>query len=602
MQTINDVHQQFASFFSSRSLRPFAYLVSKKLAEGHICIDLREVDRELEENPFYAAETPRIEALASEPFVGDSDNTNCPFVLHNNKLYLQRYFQYESRILERLRLFAEMDVGQRQERKAALQQHTVLVQTLFPESALPGSGQGSMEPDWQLVAAVSGVINNFTIISGGPGTGKTTTVSRILAILFSISPGLNVALAASTGKAAMRMAESLQAASIHMPEAVREKFTRLVPETIHRLLGTLRNTHYFRHNRENPLKYDVVIVDESSMIDVSLFAKLLDAVGPATRLIMLGDKDQLASVEAGSMFGDLCASENAFSMLPEVAGLIHQLTDDASRQMPAASISSTGGSLLSGHIVELKHSHRFSAAEGIGRFSKAIIDGDQSLLQQFYLREDSRVIIDERYREAVFLAFVKGYKEYIRAVDIRTALGKLNALRVLCAVRDGEHGLHAINRRIEKYLYQQRLINPGNEFYEHRPIIVTRNYYELNLFNGDIGLLRYDENHVLKAFFDDGAGGVKAVLPGFLAEAETVYAMTIHKSQGSEYDQVLVILPDLADMPLLTAELLYTAVTRAKSKIVLQASAEVVHATVNRRVKRSSGIEARLANTSITLA
>jgi exodeoxyribonuclease V alpha subunit len=256
-------------------------------------------------------------------------------------------------------------------------------------------------------------------------------------------------------------------------------------------------------------------------------------------------------------------------------------------------VTTGAGNSLSQHIVELKRSHRFSSDEGIGNFSRAIINGDLQQVQVFLKNEDEQVNIDTGYDNKVFEEFIKNYVAYIKEPDIKSALKKLHNLRVLCAVREGEQGLYAINRRIEKYLSQKKLVKPATEFYEHRPIIVTKNYYDLNLYNGDVGIIRYDEHNTLKAWFEDSSGELIPVLPGFIAESETVYAMTIHKSQGSEYGSVLVILPD-ADMPLLTAELLYTAVTRAKSKAIVQVTEEVLLETSKRRVKRASGIMERL--------
>jgi exodeoxyribonuclease V alpha subunit len=419
-------------------------------------------------------------------------------------------------------------------------------------------------------------------------------VAKILAILFTINPSLKVALAAPTGKAAVRMAESLKKASSGLPASISKKFEEIVPGTLHRLLRYVPNSPYFKHNAENPVNFDVVIIDESSMIDVALFSKLLQATGNNTRLILLGDKDQLASVEAGSLFGDLCNAQTSFTISRERAGFINNFINDKSKQITDDFISDSNSHLLAQHIVELKKSHRFSSEKGIGKFSKAIINNNSEELLDFVnASEDEQVLIDTTYDETIFETFIKGYTEYIKTQDIKTAIKQLNEIRVLCAIREGEQGLYTINRKIEKYLQQKKLIKPTTEFYEHRPIIVTKNYYDLGLFNGDVGIIRYDENKVLKAWFEDSAGELKSVLPGFISQAETVFAMTIHKSQGSEYNHVLVVLPDAPELPLLTAELLYTGVTRAKTKVVLQATEEVIIETAKRRVKRASGIMER---------
>lgn len=590
MQTINDVHQQFAEFFKSDLLKPFAFLVSKKLAEGSICLDLDDVIEELASNAFYADHKVEPASLLHEPFVATSESEKQPFVLHNHKLYLQRYFNYETQIIQRLNLFAESEKEQLALRETALRKQVDFIRSMF-ENKLAVTGKNPTEKiNWQLVASITGVLNDFTIITGGPGTGKTTTVATILAILYTINPLLKVALAAPTGKAAVRMADSLKSSSKHMPAAINARFQTITPVTIHRLLKPVRDTPYFKQDKDNPLNEDVIIVDESSMIDAALLAKLMNATGAGTKLILLGDKDQLASVEAGSLFGDLCKTQSFFQLSAGRASLVNSFISDPSRQINKEMIAEGNGHVLFEHIVELKESHRFSNDKGIGKYSKAIITGDQEQLNAFLKNKDDQVIIDTGYDEKIFEQFIESYASYIREPDINRALEQLNNLRVLCAVREGEKGTYALNRKIEKYLHQKKLIKAGKEFYENRPVIITRNYYDYNLFNGDVGIIRSDENGVLKAWFEDASGETKSVLPGFISEAETVFAMTIHKSQGSEYDQVLIVLPDVADMPLLTAELLYTGVTRAKVKVIVQAAENVILETSKRRVKRASGI------------
>ncbi len=595
MKTINNVHQQFAEFFKSEILKPFAYLVSKKLSEGHICLDLNEVNKELEDVEFYDKTLSNVSALKDEPLVTSKDGAKQPFVLHNEKLYLQRYFNYETIILNRIKEFIETENKEIEKRIQELKSHAAFIQTLFSGSRAAVSAVGAENIDWQLAAAVSAILNNFTIITGGPGTGKTTTVAKILAILFTINPSLKVALAAPTGKAAVRMAESLKFSRLDISEDINEKLQAITPGTIHRLLKYVPDSPYFKHNSSNPVNYDVVIADESSMIDVVLFAKLLDAVSHATKLILLGDKDQLASVEAGSLFGDLCKTQSGLNMISaNRAEFINSFISDPRRQITDDYILKGSAHLLSEHIIELKYSHRFTSDKGIGKFSKAIIKNDVYGLNEYLGNiEDEQITIDTEYKNEIFEQFAEGYTEYIKEPDIKKALQKLNKLRVLCAVREGEQGLYNLNTAIENYLRKKKLINKNLEFYENRPIIITKNYYSLGLFNGDVGIIRPDENGMLKAWFEDSDKKLKSILPGYIAEAETVFAMTIHKSQGSEYDKILVVLPDNLNIPILTRELLYTAVTRAKSKVIVQASKEVILHTAEGVVKRASGIMER---------
>lgn len=593
ISTLNDVHQQFAEYFDIPALKPYAYLLSKKGSEGHICLHLDKIKEEQDNLPeSYQKITTGKEILESIPLVGLQGNDKQPFVVYQDRLYLQRYFRYETNFLQRIGAFLATEKTLLPERMALLQNQQPLISKLFAGGVV---NDNSDPADWQLAAAITGVLNNFTIITGGPGTGKTTTVAKILAILFATDPRLKVALAAPTGKAAARMAESLRNTNLEVDASISQQFRQLQPATIHRLLKSISGSPYFRHNKTNPLNYDVVIVDECSMIDVALFAKLLDAIHPDTRLILLGDKDQLASVEAGSLFGDLCQAQeplNGFSA--ERRRFINSFIADEQRHIPAAHEQQESHHPLFQHLVELRHSHRFTGNTGIGKFSKAIIANQVPVIQSFFPPSaDEQVVIDPSADVKLFEDFIARYAAFIQERDIATALKLLNAQRVLTAVREGPQGLYTVNKQIEKYLYDKKLITAHSEFYENRPVILTRNYYEHGLFNGDTGIIRADENGVLMAWFEDSTGALKAVLPGYLTQAETAFAMTIHKSQGSEFGEVLVLLPDTTDVPILTRELLYTAVSRARHKVYVQGSPEVILMAAERFVERASGIAAR---------
>lgn len=272
MQTFNDVNQQFASFFKSENMKPFAYLVSKKLNEGHICLVLDAIDFEKEEMPIYFKPLKSaVKHLANDYYVSTSENIKKPFILYQNRLYLQRYFNYETLILERINAFTNSEKTEEQQRISSLIQQKAYISNLFKSEI------GIV--NWQLAAAINSYINNFSIITGGPGTGKTTTVAKILAVLYTQNPDLKVGLSAPTGKAAARMAESLKNITFKLEENIKAKFQEIQPSTLHRLLGYIPDSPYFKHHHQNPLLFDVLIIDESSMIDVALFAKLLNAVG-----------------------------------------------------------------------------------------------------------------------------------------------------------------------------------------------------------------------------------------------------------------------------------------------------------------------------------
>jgi len=581
MQTLNNVHEQFADFFKGKHFKPFAYLLSKKLSEGHICLNLKDVISEDEEvSSRYPTLKELEKQLADERIVSMSSADNQPFVLHNSYLYIQRYYYYETLIFERIKGFIlkeQEEVGRRIE---LINKNQEFIRNFAATEELTDEFSEEEKIDWQLVGAVLGFLNNFTIITGGPGTGKTRTVSKILELLKYIDPNLKIALAAPTGKAAMRLAESLKG----------EK-----PTTIHRLLKTIYGSHRFKYDRDNPLDFDLIIVDEASMIDVALFAKLLDAIGPNTRLILLGDKDQLASVEAGSLFRDLCQTQEQMNIISaDKASLINSLMTSGSGVLSEKFISEQPLHFLSDHIVELKRSRRFDSKKGIGRLSKAIIlNQTDDLADLFKPAADSQVSLVSDFNIDDIRDFINGYERYIQEEDIYKALQKFNELRILCAVRGGDLGVHQINNLIENELKARRLIDGQTEFYNNRPIMITRNYYDLELYNGDIGIIRPDANNKLMAWFIDGENELRAVMPGLIPEAETVFAMTIHKSQGSEYESVLVVIPDMEDSQLLTRELLYTAITRARSKVVLMASEEAILSMMSRTVTRVSGITDR---------
>jgi exodeoxyribonuclease V alpha subunit len=590
MNTIIDPHLQFASLFENKVVEPYAYILSKKISEGNICVELDNLNIDnFEDFPFDEIQ-PKDELIKQTNLVSSDPSIKKPFIIEGNLLYLHRYFVYENIIFNKIKQSINFENSQLTQRIKELNALQPLIKNLFTDSE---SRQGLLpeeKTDWQLVAAINTLLHQFSIITGGPGTGKTTTVAKILALIYASDPDEKVALAAPTGKAGMRMAESLRNTTINLSEDLKEKFNQLKPYTIHRLLGYQKNTPYFKHNENNHLPITTLIIDESSMIDVALFAKLMTAVSVNTRVILLGDKNQLASVEAGSIFGDLCDTsfiENAVTN--ERRTFINQFIEETERKINNDFEINNSSHPLLHHITCLKRSRRFNSNEGIGKISKSIINSDIANFSSYFDNKDEKVIYDEKYNEKLFEETVLNYKLFIEEKDITKALKYLNELRVLCAVKESEEGVYFINKRIENILKSHKLIDVKNEFYHNRPIIVTSNNYNLGLFNGDTGIIRQEGNHVV-AWFEDAEKGVKKVLPGFITSYETVYAMTIHKSQGSEYNKVLIVLPKHLNNELLTRELLYTGVTRAKNKVIIQSSKEVALHTVNSRVKRVSGI------------
>ena len=593
MNITDDIHRQFAEYFEEPAIWPYAYLLSQKLTEGNICISVDDVPDNLNSTPYSKSITAK-ELISLKQLVSKQDVLTTPFILHNERLYFQRYFKYETSIIHKLNDLIAAEKTVLANRMSQLESQRTLIQSLNTDYKLDNLTPKE-KVDWQLVAVTQALLNNFTIITGGPGTGKTTTLAKLLIVLYALEPNAKVALAAPTGKASMRMLESLKSSTLNFTEETKAKIGQLVPSTIHSLLGYKRESVNFKHNAENPLPYNWVVVDEASMIDVPMFSKLLAAIGDNTRIILLGDKDQLASVEAGSLLGDLCQtlpSLNQFSN--ETAQWINTFITDDDRKINAEFINDTK-QLLAGHIIELKYSHRFNSQGAIGKVSKAVIEGDlEGLKSLIGAPTASNVTFDFEYKEEILSKFVEGYEAYINEHDKAEALKKLNQLRVLVAVRESNRGMKAINKFIELHLRKKGLLKPDGDFYENRPIMVTRNMYDLELFNGDTGIMRKDASGNMKAYFEDPKGGIKSVLPAYLTYSETVFAMTIHKSQGSEFNNVLVVLPEGTSNALLTRELLYTGITRAKDHITIQGKQDTIDYAVSTCVKRISGITGRI--------
>lgn len=478
--------------------------------------------------------------------------------------------------------------------------------------------------NWQKVAAAVAVTRRFAVISGGPGTGKTTTVTKLLSALIEQAHSENIVptikLVAPTGKAAARLTESIGSAVDKLP--LDPHIKALIPtesSTLHRLLGAIPNRAEFRHNKDNLIHVDVLVIDEASMIDLSMMFKLMDALPSHTRVILLGDKDQLSSVEAGAVLGDICSfnsSGNMTGFSPAQSKLIAELTSfhaitEHSSQHPNQTVSSISDSLCM-----LQKSYRFDARSGIGQLAKAVNSGSvtklDSVLAKGFSDIERYVISSENYH-LMLKTLVKEYGRYLkRANDLMTltsgetesqeqkakaVLSLFSQCRLLCAIRDGDYGVVGLNHRIEQALVARRFIQTQDELWYHgRPVMVTRNDHALGLYNGDIGICLRDESEDvvrLKVYFELPNGSVKSILPSRVPEHETAYAMTIHKSQGSEFDLTLMILPP-DYLPILTRELIYTGLTRAKSRLMLFADEAVLKRGVRVKTERVSGLVDRL--------
>lgn len=485
----------------------------------------------------------------------------CPFILETSgRFYLARYHSHEEGVAASLKarasvLFTPQD-------PARLQAD---LDKLF-----------SSDPhDRQRLAALLAQFKPLTLVSGGPGTGKTTTVVKMLALLQAQAGDapLRILLAAPTGKAAQRLSESIRNAkqALDIPDEVKA----CIPEaaqTLHRLLGAQGDTGRYRHDAGNPLACDVLLVDEASMIDLALMQAVLAALPDEARLILLGDRDQLASVEAGSVFGDLCAGEGMSAALSE-----------ALAPYDVAATPGAIGSPLADCRVELTRSYRFAADSGIGALARASRAGDViGFMSAINSDPDLSRCTSLQLREQVQQGYA-AYREAARAGEPTAAFAAFLQFRVLCAHRQGPAGVEGLNALMEP---------AGPVWYAGRPVIVRANDYALRLFNGDIGLcLPTPEG--LRVFFESTPGQYRALSPGRLPAHESAWAMTVHQSQGSEFDEVMLVLPEVVT-PVLDRPLIYTAVTRAKSRFVLCGEGSVLEGALATLPQRESGLVDKL--------
>ncbi len=567
-----------------------AALLSRQTSEGDVCLNLSEwagraIFRDRDGTTF--AVTPELdawsEALRRSPAVGRAGEWT-PMILEQGRLYLARLWFHEKRLADALVERAEGWVGGIDEERLRAG-----LQRLYPPV--------DEATNWQKIAACLAVLKKLVVISGGPGTGKTRTITSILALILEQTPDARIALVAPTGKAAARLRESVLRARYELPlEPGCAERLPTETSTIHRLLGSRPGRASFRHHAGNSLPVDVLVVDEASMVDLPLMTKLVDALPVDARLLLLGDKDQLASVEAGSVMGDLCLASGdglgreACAVLGVVVG---EILAPVRRRCA-----------LSDNVVLLRHSYRFRADSGIGALAEAVNAGDADRTIEILRDRDQNGIhwhrsqsgtLDRALSDRV-LPFVRGYAE---CGSPQQAMEMFQELRVLCVLRDGPRGVAGVNRAIERLLARVGLFPTHRPLYAGKPIMMTRNDPALGVYNGDVALLWPDakSSGTLRAYFPDADGGVIAVHPGRLPAYATAYAMTVHKSQGSECDRVLIVLPE-GDFRLLSRELLYTAITRAKESVEILGEEALIRSAVRRRVARGSGLAQRLCGRS----
>lgn len=525
-----------------------------------------------------------IKALNKSSIVGDP-GTFLPLIWDGKKrLYLHKLWHYEDRLVRQI-----LEKSSANETVIDNELLAGGVQQLFPKSEEP--------VDWQKIAAITAIRCQFSVISGGPGTGKTSTVVRILALIIQQAIQTHqhpaIALAAPTGKAAARLQQSILQARGTLPisEEVRAKIP-VEAKTIHQLLGARRHSARFKYHAENPLPIDVLIVDEASMIDQALMSKMMDALLAKTKVILLGDKDQLASVEAGAVLGNICGkatniiSDKLADFLREI-GL--ELPDEIVSEFPQK---------LTDNITLLTKNYRFQDESGIAELAAAINAGKHSEAQAILSSNrypDISLSVPEQF-ETIEEKSVTSVNRYLKAVSqggsVDSIFSEFAKEQILCAHRKGPYGVAHLNVRIEHILKRKGTIPANKTWYAGRPVIINQNDYGLGLYNGDIGICLVDESNRPEVVFER-EGTLLRYAPSRLTNFDLAYALTIHKSQGSEFDSIVLILPNQPSR-LITRELLYTAITRARKHVEIVGSAKTFEQGVKKRVVRTSGLHDRL--------
>ena len=609
---IRPIDKSFASFIANQHLVStgnkldddlvlLVVLLSNGLGQNHSCLDLNQLDVHY---PFgqidvaipTLADTPgKLDTLHGLTHIKDinAPRPNTPLVLYGHHLYLQRYWNYQLDLANVLKQKSSAS----ESKDLPIDKLNQWFVELFPHSSAI---------DWQKAACASALVNDFSVITGGPGTGKTTTVTNLLALLVLLAQvqhqqeqnSLIIKLVTPTGKAAARLSESIKGAKSRL--SLDESIITQIPDTastIHRLLGVKPFSSEFIHHKDNPLHVDVLVVDEVSMVDLPMMAKLVSALPPKCKLILLGDKDQLASVEAGSVLADICAPLNDGVIYSQtMVQTIHAMTGmDISSKCQLIENQD-----LNDSISLLQVSYRFDDKSGIGQLAKAVNRGDVYGVMALKRQESDDLHfagIDNIERQKLIERCAKAYQPYIQMIkdgaQPKQIIEQFNRFQLLCALREGDYGVSGLNQAIEQQLVKWQLIDNSQLYYAGKPIMVSTNDYSLQLYNGDVGLLLPDVSGQLKAWFVTPDGEVKAVFPNRLPQHEAVYAMTVHKSQGSEFEHVAMVLPPMKQVKnnqVINKELIYTGITRAKKHFDIYSEDEVLSMAIKQTTRRSSGL------------
>ncbi|OKY24939.1 exodeoxyribonuclease V subunit alpha [Thalassotalea sp. PP2-459] len=571
--------------------------LSQALRSGHTCLPLNHVatrflfrfaDKQgviTHQGYHFTSITALIELLTQ---CNNLASGELPIVLSKENLYLRRYYCFERQVIEYLHSV------NRQQTALSASKLKIIENTLaqlFVESHQGTQAVNTI--DWQEVAVANALTKHFSIIAGGPGTGKTYTVTKLLAALVMLAQQipLKIALTAPTGKAAQRLSESINKALSGFSESISADILAKIPtkaQTLHRLLGVIPHSPNFKHHQQNKLSVDVLLIDEVSMVDLPMMARVIRALPEGCRVILLGDAQQLPSVAAGSLLSDLAPISTAVYS-KENATYLMQVTG-------SESLCSHKTQFVD-HVTYLTHSRRFSSEGGIGQLAAQVINGQaelswQLINQQVDEKASELVRCSYQHIQSIFQQAVEYYRQVMRSESVEQAFSVLADFRILTAMRVGPLGVDDINDTIDERL---RAEVPAQQLsgalYQGKPIMITTNDYTLGLYNGDIGIVWPNELRQLVVFFENEEGGFSQYIPSRLPAFDKVYAMTIHKTQGSEFTNVVMVLPERAENQLLSRELVYTGITRAKSHLTLVTNKESWFNAIEAKVTRFSGIK-----------
>ncbi len=574
-----------------------AAMLSRDTGEGHVCLPLSHLTptlqpkgraRELWQQLFAAVGEPEDwSALLLASQAVSAGERPSPLLLSRQRLYLNRMWRNEMTVA---RFFSDTQTPFEVDEPLL----AATLNALFPSADTV---------DWQKVAAGVALTRRISVISGGPGTGKTTTVAKLLAaqVQMSGTQKCRIRLAAPTGKAAARLTESLGAALRKLNLTDEQK--AMLPtdaSTLHRLLGAQPGSQKMRYHADNPLHLDVLVVDEASMIDLPMMARLIDALPPHGRVIFLGDRDQLASVEAGAVLGDICSwVNNGYT-----AERARELSRLVGTEIPAG--EGDAASALRDSLCLLRTSYRFGSDSGIGQLASAVNRGDKKAVGEVFRRGYSDIELKSLSTTDDYAAMLDdartGYGHYLQLLRDRASpadvLAAFGEYQLLCALREGPWGVSGLNTQFELLLTRHRQIVPQrhSRWYEGRPVMITRNDSALGLFNGDIGIA-LDRGQGTRVWFPMPDGTIKSVQPSRLPEHDTAWAMTVHKSQGSEFTHAALVLPTQI-VPVVSRELVYTAITRAKARLSMYADENLLAQAIATRTERRSGLSAIFAEMS----